>query len=408
MAKKQTAVKETVAAPLSGDAKDVHLLIAQAIDKNVNVETMEKLLAMRTQLKSEWARDQFHVALAAFQAACPIIKKAKEVMNKDGKSVRYRYAPLDSIVTQVKDLLKEHGFNYRTDAKIEGRSVEAFCIVTHNAGHSERSSFLVPIDPEAYMSDAQKFAAALTFAKRYAFVNSFGILTADEDTDSVVIASSSPTQGHRRTKAYEETTAAETSTATADLLELSTFLSEHNIPEGFLLRLLQDKKLIDGRTKTVGAIKPGILRRCLDDRSKQGLLSAWKAQQADEEKPNKPQEKPQEKSPFDSGTPEREPSVNGKAKATPPAAEQQRPARRKFSQGGKPRDFLGQHGIDDWRRVKIHFGEKEGTPLGKLSRASLEWWIENWQAKPYKGTWEEDTLLLDAALCLAAEEIDNG
>ena len=33
------------------------------------------------------------------------------------------------------------------------------------------------------MSDSQKYAGALTFAKRYAFCNAFGILTADEDID---------------------------------------------------------------------------------------------------------------------------------------------------------------------------------------------------------------------------------
>ena len=46
------------------------------------------------------------------------------------------------------------------------------------------STFKVPIDKEGYMNAPQKFASALTFAKRYAFCNAFGILTGDEDDDS--------------------------------------------------------------------------------------------------------------------------------------------------------------------------------------------------------------------------------
>ena len=34
------------------------------------------------------------------------------------------------------------------------------------------------------MSAPQKFASAMTFAKRYAFCNAFGILTSDEDVDA--------------------------------------------------------------------------------------------------------------------------------------------------------------------------------------------------------------------------------
>ena len=38
-------------------------LISQAIDKGVSVETMEKLLAMRKELKNEWAKEQFDKAM---------------------------------------------------------------------------------------------------------------------------------------------------------------------------------------------------------------------------------------------------------------------------------------------------------------------------------------------------------
>jgi len=394
---------------------EITQLISQAIDKNVPVETMEKLLAMRRELRAEFARNEFQKSLAAFQAACPVIKKTKVVMNKDGKTERYRYAPIESIVEQVKDLLQEHGFNHRTDAKIEARVVSAVCVITHREGHEEKSSFAVPIDPDAYMNEAQKFASALTFAKRYAFCDALGIITGDEDYDTVTVSTASqPREKHSRTKTYEETPADANTHSADDLVQLQSFMSENDIPEGFLLRLLQEKKLIDGHTKSVAQVKPGILRRCLDEKSKANLLAAWRAQQADEESGSAtPPPKKQERHPFDSGTPDREPLGKSEpkrktAKREAENEDQRREPTRVFCQADmSPHDYLEQEGADDWRKVKIHFGEKEGTALGKLSRASLEWWIENWQAKPYKGTWEDDTVLLDAALCVAAAELEN-
>lgn len=161
-------------------------LLAQAITKKVPVETMKEILVMRRELKEEWAREEYFKALAAFQAECPQIKKNKAVSDKPekGGKVRYKFAPLDSIVRQVKPYLEKNGLSYMTDAKVEGNQITATCIGIHRAGHTERSSFTITIDADAYMTAPQKAAAALTFATRYAFRNCFGIMTSDEDTDA--------------------------------------------------------------------------------------------------------------------------------------------------------------------------------------------------------------------------------
>jgi len=157
-------------------------LMNQAIQKGVTVDIMERLLAMRRELKTEKAKELYDTAMSQFQAECPTIRKKKIVLNKD-KTKRYGYAPLDFIVEQVKDLIQRHGFSYSIDAKVDDKWVEAICTITHQFGHSQKSSFKIPIDSEAYMTQPQRFASALTFAKRYAFCNAFGILTSDVDDD---------------------------------------------------------------------------------------------------------------------------------------------------------------------------------------------------------------------------------
>jgi hypothetical protein len=67
----------------------------------------------------------------------------------------------------------------------EGK-VKAICIVRHKEGHQEESVMEVPmLRQTGVMSEAQTVAATVTFAKRYAFCNAFGIMTMDDDTDAI-------------------------------------------------------------------------------------------------------------------------------------------------------------------------------------------------------------------------------
>jgi len=159
-------------------------LIAKAIDKDVSPETMEKFLAMRRELKAEKAKEAFFTALTGFQAECPVIVKSKTGGGE--KSYKYQYAPLDIIVSQTKELIKKHGFSYTIQARFEKDppAQVAICTIHHIAGHSEESEFRAPVDATGNMNIIQKSASSLTYAKRYAFCNAFGILTGDEDDDA--------------------------------------------------------------------------------------------------------------------------------------------------------------------------------------------------------------------------------
>lgn len=168
----------------------VEEVLKQAIDKNVSVETMERLLAMRRELKQEAAKEAYDRAMAEFQSECPTIKKIKEVKNRNGELL-YSYAPIESIIQQVAPILKKYGFSYSFDTKTNG-SISATCTVTHELGHSKDSTVSVPAGQGSIMSEAQKVASSITFAKRYAFCNAFGIMTGDEDDDNRIAAPEEP------------------------------------------------------------------------------------------------------------------------------------------------------------------------------------------------------------------------
>jgi hypothetical protein len=169
---------ETEIMPVQNDAE---ILIAKAIDKGVDVSTMERLLAMRRELKAEFAKAEFDKAMAKFQSECPVISKNATA---GSGNFGYKYATLEHIVSQVRDILSGNGFSYTFDSKKTDNSFITYCHVKHVAGHSETSQFEIAIDGSARMNISQKDGAANSYGKRYAFSNAFGILTGDEDTDS--------------------------------------------------------------------------------------------------------------------------------------------------------------------------------------------------------------------------------
>ena len=180
---------------------DFQTLVARAIDKSLPVETMERLLAMVEKQKAAWAKDQFFAALSRFQNACPPVKKTHDVYDRKG-AYRYSYAALEDIVETVKTPLERNGLSYTIKTEQNKDEVAAICIAHHVDGHEEQTRFAVPIDHEAYMNAAQKVASALTYAKRYAFNNAFGIMTAEDDDDAQ--GTGAPKKQHTARKEYAD------------------------------------------------------------------------------------------------------------------------------------------------------------------------------------------------------------
>lgn len=182
--KKGAKAGEVVVHKEAAPSPSVEMLISQAVEKGLPVETMERLFTLREKIKGEQAREAFVESMSSFQSVCPIIEKTKKVMNKDGQSVRYQFAPLDAIAKQIQKPLADNGLAYKWTVKNSEGLIAATCIVYHKLGHSEESSFEIPIDKEGFMTAPQKVASALTFAKRYSLINALGISTGDEDTDA--------------------------------------------------------------------------------------------------------------------------------------------------------------------------------------------------------------------------------
>ncbi|MFA9262890.1 MAG: ERF family protein [Undibacterium sp.] len=158
------------------------ILIAQAIEKGLTVDTIERLVALKERMDAAAAMRAYRKAMADFQAECPIIKKANPVKNKD-KTLRYKHEAMEDLVEVAAPIMQKHGLSRSFDTTWKDGNLVVICTASHIDGHSESGEFGVPLDKDAYMNNQQMVAAASTFASRYAFRNKFGITVGGQDND---------------------------------------------------------------------------------------------------------------------------------------------------------------------------------------------------------------------------------
>lgn len=159
-------------------------LLAMAVDKNLDIDKLEKLLAMKERWEVKEAEKAFLAALSAFQDECPELRKTKEVKFKTDGPVIYTYAPLSDIDRQIKPLLKKHGFTKRWRIFDVAGKIKVVCILSHKDGHMEQTEMEGGADESGQKSAMQAKGATITFMQRYTLIGALGLTTADSDIDA--------------------------------------------------------------------------------------------------------------------------------------------------------------------------------------------------------------------------------
>lgn len=164
---------------------DIGQIIQFAIGQNVPVETIERLVALKERMDDRAAAQEYNVALARFQADCPPIQKKStaSITTNSGSSYKYSFAELDEIARTTRPILTRYGLSYSWDSDVQGDKLVCVCTVRHIAGHAQSAKFALPTTTKSGMSDQQKVAAALTYARRQSLIQALGLTTTDPDTD---------------------------------------------------------------------------------------------------------------------------------------------------------------------------------------------------------------------------------
>jgi len=157
-------------------------LLRVAVDKDLDIAKLEKLMEMQMAWEAKEARKAFFKAMAKFQGLCPTIKRTK----KGGKfksGGQWKYAPMGDVQVQVGKYITKCGMSYRFEQKRNNNVISITCIVSHLDGHSESVTMHSEIATNNAINSLQNQATTVTYLTRYTFLGSFGIATADEDMD---------------------------------------------------------------------------------------------------------------------------------------------------------------------------------------------------------------------------------
>ncbi len=166
----------------------VGMLLQMAIEKDLDVEKLERLIALQERAYKRNAEIEFAEAMAAFQAECPPITHSKQakITTSGGGGYQYTYAELDAIARVVNPILAKCGLSYSWNTSITEKGwLVCECVVRHKNGHvAAPALFSLPIaSNNPGMSEQQKVASATTFAKRQSLTAALGITTSDDDYD---------------------------------------------------------------------------------------------------------------------------------------------------------------------------------------------------------------------------------
>lgn len=158
----------------------IDALVQKAVESGA-VDVLERLLAVKQQVRADDARAAFYAALIGFQNACPVIEKTTTANIKPGFS--YNYTPLEVIAHAIRPMLDQYQLGYRWFAAQQGNLLTVTCRISHAHGHIEETSLTVPVgvDPQR---PAWPVAQSLTYAKRYTLCNALGIVVGGEDDDA--------------------------------------------------------------------------------------------------------------------------------------------------------------------------------------------------------------------------------
>lgn len=160
-------------------------LIALAIEKNVDIERLEKLLALKERFDAQQARKSFLKSLSEFQANVPEIQKKKQVKFTTSRgTTSYKYAEIGEIDEAIKVPLSHAGLSKRWEIEERNEDLICTCIISHVEGHSERTSMSSLKDQSGGKNDIQSRASAITYLQRYTLIGALGLTTASDDDDA--------------------------------------------------------------------------------------------------------------------------------------------------------------------------------------------------------------------------------
>lgn len=174
-------------APIQNSISDTSpkAMIQMAIEKDSDLEKLEKLLELQQKWEANEARKAYNKAMAKFKSNPPKIDKDKKInyMSSKGK-VGYAHASLYNVIDKISTELSKHGLSASWLTKQNGKIVVT-CKITHEMGHFEETSLSADADNSGSKNSIQAIGSTITYLERYTLLALTGLATHDQDDDGL-------------------------------------------------------------------------------------------------------------------------------------------------------------------------------------------------------------------------------
>lgn len=160
----------------SDAAAIVQVIERAAMNPEVDIDKMERLLQMQERVLDRQAAAEYSAAMATMQTDIPSITKR-------GSTNNGKYATLEDIVDEVRPVLQRHGFAVSFRVNTLERAIEVTGVLMHRSGHREETTMLLPADTSGNKNAVQAFGSSVSYGKRYVLCSLLNITTRGEDDD---------------------------------------------------------------------------------------------------------------------------------------------------------------------------------------------------------------------------------
>ena len=169
----------------NGSASMIEIISRAARDESVNIDKLERLMAMHERMQAKQAESAYNASLAEMQDELPSIGE------RGSAAGRYTYALWEDINTAVKPILKKHGFalSFSTDCS-DGVAVTG--VLSHKAGHKEETTIKLAPDASGNKNGVQAVASSVSYGKRYTAGALLNLTSHGEDDDAYSAAKPVP------------------------------------------------------------------------------------------------------------------------------------------------------------------------------------------------------------------------
>lgn len=146
----------------SGPQNMLSIISRAASDQSIDVEKMERLLAVQERMMEKQAEINFNQALGDLQAKLPIIKKDGKMSHTNSS-----YAKFETIMRAIQPLLVENGFSIRFNSRESSGKIIITGTLAHRDGHSITDEIPLSIDSSGAKNNVQGVGSTISYGKRY-------------------------------------------------------------------------------------------------------------------------------------------------------------------------------------------------------------------------------------------------